>query len=280
MESTYRGILYPARLPTFHRLPPPEPAKHLVQWFWIPEWDIEAGRSSRQQLLAFAASNLVIQQDGIEFSGPTTRISYQDLVGTGWAVGGLLRPAAVPFFTSNPADLRDVSMDIAEPGLQAEIVHAMGRAAPANSAEPPNPASSADPDMPATSESRREQSVAIFTQWLAEHIPEVSAEALMANAMVDAIAGSPEIIRSEDAAAQLSVSTRTLQRLAEKYVGLSPAVLIRRRRLQEAAERVRTHPEMELAAVAAEFGYADQAHLAHDFRRFLGITPSSYRREV
>ena len=51
-------------------------------------------------------------------------------------------------------------------------------------------------------------------------------------------------------------------------------------RLQEAAERVRTHPDVDLAAVAAEFGYADQAHLAHDFRRVLGITPSSYRRDL
>ena len=246
----------------------------LVQWFWIPEWDIAAGRSSRQQLLAFAASNLVVQRDGIEFSGPTTTVSHQDLTGKGWAVGALLRPAAVPFFTSNPGELRDARLMIEAPGLRAEIVQAMGGAGSAGAAAP------ASAGSPATLAANREQAVAAFAQWLAETIPEPSEEALMANAMADAIANRREIVRSEDAAALLRVSVRTLQRLAEKYVGLSPSVLIRRRRLQEAAARVRTHPDVDLAAVAAEFGYADQAHLAHDFRRVLGITPSSYRRDL
>lgn len=61
----------------------------------------------------------------------------------------------------------------------------------------------------------------------------------------------------------------------------SPAALIRRRRLQEAADRVRSDPAADLAQkIAAELGYADQAHLANDFQRFLGFTPSSYRSTV
>ena len=31
-----RGILYPARLPTFHREPAPPGLEGLVRWFWIP----------------------------------------------------------------------------------------------------------------------------------------------------------------------------------------------------------------------------------------------------
>src|SRR5688500_2925265 len=46
-----RGILYPARLPTFDRLPPPERVAALVRWFWIPQWRIEPGRSSRQHII-------------------------------------------------------------------------------------------------------------------------------------------------------------------------------------------------------------------------------------
>jgi AraC-like DNA-binding protein len=53
--------------------------------------------------------------------------------------------------------------------------------------------------------------------------------------------------------------------------------MIRRRRLQEAAERLRTDRAADLATVAAELGYADQAHLCGDFRAVLGFTPSSYR---
>lgn len=259
MDTSFKGILYPARLPTFHRMPAPEEVSHLVSWFWIPEWDIAPGRTSRQQLLAFAACNLVVQAHGVELSGPATRVSHQDLTGRGWAVGALLRPAAVPLFTHDPAELRDTQLPLALPGLLDPVVQAMG---------------GRDPDQ------RRKNAVAVFSQWLLDRIPEVGPEALVANAMAELIAASADVVQVDDAAQQLAVSTRTLQRLAKKYVGLSPSALIRRRRLQEAAERSRTHPGLGLAEVAAEFGYADQAHLANDFQRFLGFTPSSYRRAV
>src|SRR5689334_25347207 len=102
-----RGVLYPARLPTFERIPPPRPVEQFVRWFWIPEWQIQPGRSSRQHLIAFPACNLVVEPDAVGLAGPTTRSSYRDLTGTGWAVGALLRPAAVPYLVADPAALRD-----------------------------------------------------------------------------------------------------------------------------------------------------------------------------
>ena len=56
MVDSFKGILYPARLPTFHRVPAPESVTNLVQWFWIPEWDIAPGHTSRQHVIAFPAS--------------------------------------------------------------------------------------------------------------------------------------------------------------------------------------------------------------------------------
>jgi len=66
-----------------------------------------ARRVSRQYLVAFPASNLVVEPHKVGLSGPSTRRSYRDLTGTGWAVGALLHPAAVPSFTGAPADLQD-----------------------------------------------------------------------------------------------------------------------------------------------------------------------------
>ena len=40
---------------------------------------------------------------------------------------------------------------------------------------------------------------------------------------------------------------------------------------------MRNDPAVDLAALAAEIGYADHAHLTRDFRAVLGFTPSSYR---
>ncbi|WP_434122571.1 helix-turn-helix transcriptional regulator [Paenarthrobacter nitroguajacolicus] len=98
--------------------------------------------------------------------------------------------------------------------------------------------------------------------------------------MMEVIASEPDVLLLEDVAASLAVSPRTLQRIAGKYVGLSPSALIRRRRLQDAAERTRSDPTADLAAIAAELGYADHAHLTNDFRKYLGFTPSSYRKSV
>jgi len=98
--------------------------------------------------------------------------------------------------------------------------------------------------------------------------------------MAELIDSDPTVLKVEDAARQLHVSARTLQRLAHRYVGLPPSLMIRRRRLQEAAERLRTDPNTNLAVVAANLGYADHSHLANEFRSVLGLTLSSYRRQT
>ena len=126
-------------------------------------------------------------------------------------------------------------------------------------------------------EGHRERAVAVLCTWLRERVGEVTAPARHANAMSELLMSDASVRTPEQAAARLAVSVRTLQRMAHRHVGLSPAAIIRRRRLQEAAERIRTDPDADLATVAAELGYADQAHLAKDFRAVLGITASSYR---
>jgi AraC-like DNA-binding protein len=127
---------------------------------------------------------------------------------------------------------------------------------------------------------RRQHAVEAFAGWLVAQRPEVSEEGILANAMMDIIGTCSDVLRIEDVAARLFVSPRTLQRVAGKYIGLSPSALIRRRRLQEAADRSRTDQAADLAGIAAEFGYTDHAHLTNDFQKTLGFTPSTYRRSV
>ncbi|MDQ0690708.1 helix-turn-helix domain-containing protein [Arthrobacter sp. W4I7] len=260
MERSFKGILYPARLPTFHRLPAPDPVAELIQWFWMPEWNIEPGRTSRQHLIAHPGSNLVVELDGVVFSGPTTRASHRDLTGHGWAVGALLRPAAVSLFTDDPFSLCDMEVAVVAEDLRRSVSEAM---------------TTYDGDA------RRGRAVNAFARWLACFAgPAVSEESLLANRLMDVIGSDGSVVRVEDAASALAVSQRTLQRVAKKYIGLSPAAMIRRRRLQDAADRIRLDASADLAAVAAELGYADHAHLTNDFRRYLGLPPSTYRRVV
>lgn len=249
-----RGILYPEQMPPLHRMPPPPPAAALVEWFWIPEWDIEAGKTSRQRIVSYPALNLVVEPERVVLAGATTRVSHRDLEGRGWAVGALLKPAAVAALVDDPAGLVDREVPFDAPRLHATVSYAMAQDA-----------------------GHREQAVGAFAEWLIVRVGTVTAAARQANEMATLLTSDDSIVRAEDAAGRLSISARTLQRLAHRYVGLPPTAMIRRRRLQEAAERIRETPDVDLSTLAADLGYSDHAHLTNDFRTVLGIAPSVYR---
>ncbi|WMY78806.1 helix-turn-helix domain-containing protein [Citricoccus sp. I39-566] len=251
-----RGILYPTRLPTFHRIPAPPELEDLIRWFWIPRWHLAPGRTSRQELLPFPASNLVVQPDGVTLSGPSTRSSFRDLRGTGWAVGALLRPAAAVQLHPDPGAVRDAEVPFTAPELHAAVVAAMGHDGGASS---------------------RTRAASAFARWAAGRLAAPDRPGRLANAMKEAIATDRGIVRVEHVAERLGTSTRGVQRLARSHVGLPPLAIIRRYRLQEAAARLREDASVVIADVAAELGYADQAHLSRDFRTVLGLTPRDYR---
>jgi AraC-like DNA-binding protein len=79
-------------------------------------------------------------------------------------------------------------------------------------------------------------------------------------------------------AERLQVSPRTLQRLFARYVGASPLWVLRRYRLQDAAAAIDAGEGADLAALAAELGFADQAHLTRSFTQVIGVPPSVYRQ--
>jgi AraC-like DNA-binding protein len=130
---------------------------------------------------------------------------------------------------------------------------------------------------PADPAERHRLAVDAFAKWLTATVPPPGPEARTANSMAELIDSDPGVLRVEDVAGRLHVSSRTVQRLALRYVGLSPLAMIRRRRLQEAAQQLRAEPRTSLAKLASELGYADQAHLSTEFRAVLGFTPSAYR---
>ncbi|MGB3829553.1 MAG: helix-turn-helix domain-containing protein, partial [Ornithinimicrobium sp.] len=224
------------------------------------------GRASRQHLIAFPALNLVVERGDLApsgmvgLSGPTTKASYRDLTGRGWAIGALLRPAAVPRFIEDPQALADEYVALELPDLREPVIAIM--------------------DERGSDEERHGAAINAFTTWLIDHVPKPVGEALLANRLADAIDLNPDVLCVQDAAERVGVSVRTAQRLARRYVGVSLGAMIRRRRLQESAEQLRLDPTLDLATLAADLGYSDHAHLTRDFRTTLGVTPSHYRREA
>jgi AraC-like DNA-binding protein len=59
-------------------------------------------------------------------------------------------------------------------------------------------------------------------------------------------------------------------------VGLTPKVFSRVQRFQLALRQMHETANVDLADLAVDTGYFDQAHFSHDFRSIAGITPTAY----
>ena len=76
-------------------------------------------------------------------------------------------------------------------------------------------------------------------------------------------------------AREVGLSERQLRRRFERAVGYGPATLRRIQRFQRFLACARAAPPgTSLARLAADAGYADQAHLARESRRLSGLSPS------
>ena len=94
--------------------------------------------------------------------------------------------------------------------------------------------------------------------------------------MVALITSDSALQRVDQLSLASGVSVRGLQRMFADYVGVSPEWVMRRARLQEAAARADSGEPVDWAALAADLGYADQAHLTRDFTATIGVPPSRY----
>ncbi|MEM7255534.1 MAG: helix-turn-helix domain-containing protein [Pseudomonadota bacterium] len=74
------------------------------------------------------------------------------------------------------------------------------------------------------------------------------------------------------------LSHRHFNRRFRQAIGLGPKSFLRVRRLNAVLEYIARNPQATGAAVAATFGFADQAHLNRDFAALTGLAPSDYRR--
>jgi AraC-like DNA-binding protein len=80
-------------------------------------------------------------------------------------------------------------------------------------------------------------------------------------------------------ARELGISERQLHRRCVAAVGYGPVLLRRVLRFRRFVSRVDAGPVPDdLAGLAAETGYADQAHLTRESRELAGLTPAALAR--
>ena len=267
IDPTERAHLRDARgySPSIHRFAPAPGLAGLVRRYWMPVWSLPEGERSVQRVLQYPVCLVVVAHDYALLVGPTSGLSTRELAGSGWAFGTMLQPAAGALVWGGSVDaLTDRAVPLTEaPGLDgatlvARIHDAVGQS----------------PDDPA----RQQAAVAAVESALATLLP-IDEEGHLVNAVVEYVEGNPEVQRVSQVCETFAIGERSLQRLTARRIGLSPKWLVQRRRLHEAAERLAAADRPDLARLAADLGYADQAHFGRDFRTVTGLTPGEYAAE-
>lgn len=249
--------------PPVFRYPPAQRVQPLVRHYWVPVWDLAPGNEVTEQVLQYPTCLLVIARDYARFYGVARGLSTVSLAGQGWAVGVMLQPGAGPAVAARDvAGLVDTHEHLtAFPHLAALVPTVRHLMAP----EPADPA-------------RHAEAIHEIEQRLEPALP-LDADGELLNDVVAVVESDPDLLSVTDLVETTGLRERALQRLTGRFLGLTPKWLIQRRRLHEAVDHLKNGTQ-DLAGLAADLGYADQAHFTRDFRRVTGHTPGHFARTL
>jgi AraC-like DNA-binding protein len=256
-HESRRGILRPLAEGSMFRLERFQPQGDLrlfVDRFWSVRWDLRGREPHPQETLPHPCVNLAIEAGKSAIYGIGKRKFTAVLQGKGQVVGAKFRPGMfAPFvsvsatsLTGHVVPLRDLFKGAAS--LEREALRATSTA----------------------------DRVGALEAFLRERLPQRNEEAERAAYATELALADREITSVEGLADRCNASTSALQRLFRKWVGVGPKWVIRRARVQEAAERVAAGEHVNWAQLASELGYCDQTHLIKDFRAQVGLSPGAY----
>jgi AraC-like DNA-binding protein len=255
----HRGIVDAAELLAqvrFRRREPAEPLRPYLEHYWLIDWDLTQPYASH--VVPHPSVNIVFQQFAgqepfAEISGIGLELFTQKLEGRGRVCGIQFRPGGFrPFAPGRPvSDWTGQRIRFPEVPLDADPHAVLG------------------PDD-------EDARVAALDAFLLGLAPEPDPQADLAMTLADRIRTDRTIRRVGDFARAEGLSVRVLQRLFAAYVGVGPKWVVLRYRIHEALERAETDRDVDWAALAADLGYADQAHLVRDFTATVGVPPTAY----
>lgn len=116
-----------------------------------------------------------------------------------------------------------------------------------------------------------EEALAILAARLSPRLPAGPVQLLCAW-----LAGAHGQVRADRMAARANLSGRQLRRLFVAQVGFGPKQLARILRFQRAMALAHGAARPDWAGIAADCGYADQAHLVHEFGALAGCSPGRF----
>ena len=261
------GLLRPAetrRVADLRRGAPVTPALvPFVERYWSVRWDRTGKPPFRSEVLSHPSVNLSVETgSGPRFGvalpavlvhGVTTRRFVIDLVGSGRVTAAKFHPGGFVAFGGRPPSGGAVVPLGPELGL--------------------DPAALLDAVLAEDDDDAR---AAVLDGALAPLAPPPAPAYLDLQHLLRRMRQDRSLVRVEQLAREAGTSTRSLQRLFSAYVGVSPKAVLARYRLQDAAASIDAGEVTDLARLAADLGWFDQAHFSRDFRAVVGTTPSAY----
>jgi AraC-like DNA-binding protein len=260
-------VLRPAetqRVADLRREAPVSPVlEPFVERYWSVRWDRTGQPPFRSEVLSHPSMNLSVEEGShprfgvplpaVLLHGVIGRRFVVDLIGTGRVTAAKFRPGGWVAFGGR------------QPGRGTAV--------------PLGPELDLDPRLLLTAvlaETDDDARAAVLDAALAPLAPEPSAAYLDLQVLLRRMLDDRSLVRVDQVAREAAMSTRSLQRLFAGFVGLSPKAVLARYRLQDAAASIDAGDMTDLAGLAAELGWFDQAHFSRDFHSVVGVTPSAY----
>ncbi|MEO6391150.1 MAG: helix-turn-helix domain-containing protein [Pyrinomonadaceae bacterium] len=97
---------------------------------------------------------------------------------------------------------------------------------------------------------------------------------------VEQIARAPHETTIGELTGKIGYSQKHFIQLFKQEVGVTPKSYLRIMRFQKSIGEIARTPAINWAALAADCGYFDQAHMIAEFRSFAGLTPVEYQRQA
>ncbi|HEX4021242.1 MAG TPA: helix-turn-helix domain-containing protein [Acidobacteriaceae bacterium] len=254
-----RGIL---RLPTpagkykvSRRSPLPE-LTQCIAHYWTVSWDLRGFPPHVQETVPHPNVYLVFENNKLLIGGVSTSKFTRVLEGESYAFGVKFKPGGFhPFLKSSVSTLTNSI-------LAANVIFG-------------NDGDALESRL--VSCRNEDERVEVIDKFFHSHAPEPDTTIMLASQMVERILQEPNIKTVDDLVSQTDIKKRTLQRIFNEYVGVSPKWVIRRYRLHELIERLNSGERLDWCQMALQLGYFDQAHLINDFRSITGYSPGQYQ---
>jgi len=256
-----KGVVDPASARRAFRLerylPQHEALRAHIEHHWLVEWDLRGKPAHTQRTLPYPCVHLVFDTGRTAIFGVTRGAFDYTLQGAGRVLGLRFRAGAFRAWLGRPVHtLTDRTLawhelfegDVGE--AEREVLGAAGDAAMVEAAE----------------------------ALLRRRMPAADPQVEVIGRILKIAEDDRSLTRADQLAERAGMSLRALQHLFSDYVGVSPKWVIRRYRLHDAAHRLASGEAPDLAELAQQLGFFDQAHFTRDFHTLVGKPPAEYRR--